>query len=311
MKSLKRSRSAFTLIELLVVIAIIAILIGLLLPAVQKVREAAARTQSTNNLKQIGLAVQNYHDTYMRMPGNGVRSGTGTASSTYSTNAPFFFQILPYIEQDALYRNPTSATSSTTIKGLLEPSRGRNGAITSGVVGPATDYAVNLLGLYGTTAPNDASAEQKGTLNLVSLTDGSSNTILAGSKAMLTTEYSNTNDLSILNLAAAGACGGSYMTPAVSTSVYTQAKGGSDFIGTLTTVAYRDLDTGNTGNLSDAFGAPYSSGVLFTFHDGSVRSLNYSWLTANSATGTSAVAPYNNNLRAAMTGSNGEIVNFD
>ena len=149
-----RRRSGFTLIELLVVIAIIAILIGLLLPAVQKVREAAGRTSSANNLKQISLSVHNYNDAYQgKLPpltdlGTGAPEGKGLSS--------LFFQILPYIEQDNVYRvYQKTAANGTTYQNT---STGTPGA------------ASNIIKTY--VSPADSTASDGTTVNVTPVTAG-------------------------------------------------------------------------------------------------------------------------------------------
>ena len=120
-----RRRKGFTLVELLVVIAIIGILIALLLPAVQAAREAARRSQCTNNLKQVGIAFHNYHDTFKKLPAFVYRNGQNDYWQGYSA----FTQALPFMEQDALYQQVVTATGqflhhwSSNGTGTLEATR--------------------------------------------------------------------------------------------------------------------------------------------------------------------------------------------
>ncbi len=107
MRSLSSRHRGFTLIELLVVIAIIAILIALLLPAVQQAREAARRTQCKNHLKQLGLALHNYHDTYSVFPYGHQSEVTGARHR----RACWFQSILPFVDQAPLYNKYAQDTT--------------------------------------------------------------------------------------------------------------------------------------------------------------------------------------------------------
>jgi prepilin-type N-terminal cleavage/methylation domain-containing protein len=174
-------RKGFTLIELLVVIAIIAVLIGLLLPAVQKVREAAARSQSQNNLKQMCLGLhQIVSPTDAPLPpANGMYPSGGPIGS-------IFFHMLPGIEQDNIYKSPlynlgsgvlagqTAITNNVTVKMYCAPADPSN----PGVNTPLTSYGANAW-LFGMNA-GTAASPLSGTVRLSQLTTGkgTSNTVM-------------------------------------------------------------------------------------------------------------------------------------
>jgi prepilin-type N-terminal cleavage/methylation domain-containing protein len=194
-RRLSPRRPGFTLIELLVVIAIIAILIGLLLPAVQKVRDAAARTQCQNNLKQIGLAIFNYESAYHALP-----SSTRPPGSTSLPRISWTIGVLPFIEQDNLARNYDRTTNwdsannlpitAQPIKifqcpGAPNPTR-QDGDPQTNIwnIVAITDYAASVgvsplatnINLTGAIQPGMLMKNQTNTL--ADVTDGLSNTLM-------------------------------------------------------------------------------------------------------------------------------------
>jgi prepilin-type N-terminal cleavage/methylation domain-containing protein len=217
-----RRRRGFTLVELLVVIAIIGILVALLLPAVQKVRMSGMRTQSVNNLKQLGLACHNYTDVYASLPHNGTWNYTWwdfgppwnpcPPRPDLSPGCPWPYKILPFLEQNGMYDN---FDYTVPIKTFLDPARYAGVGVSSTrydpvndpnsfyTAGAVTDYAANdmMIGsaentVGPATAPNPdpnwsgpVTSWHSFRRRIDTIPDGSSNTVLLGEKAMAIQVY--------------------------------------------------------------------------------------------------------------------------
>ncbi len=197
----RRPRTGFTLIELLVVIAIIAVLIGLLLPAVQKVRESASRTQSLNNVKQIGLAVQTYEGSKQTIPG--LAETVNPNNSTEAHNVSALYQLLPYIDGDNLYKEaatkanylpPSTPTPDFAVRRAFKPylapgdDSAPGGKVADAENYGASNYAANMA-VFGKYFMKEADPMRLYTLSnynagrtISGIKDGASNTVMFAEK---------------------------------------------------------------------------------------------------------------------------------
>ena len=301
-----RPRRAFTLIELLVVIAIIAILIGLLLPAVQKVREAAARMACSNNLKQLGLAAHNYEGNYGSFPPGYTQERVPAPSGAFSGVSVYVF-LLPYIEQNALSarwdmavplnnKGALGTNASTVVKTLLCPSdqfRANPIVYNNTEYYGATSYRANggSRPFFATSSTNDgvfmcvgsaarkaASAPTGIRCRLADISDGTSNTLLFGEGSHrddnFDTFLSWNSNSNIDGWAWAFPCGGDNGLQDILFGAFapinyrTQWKKGD--AGAPTTQSawftYQDMRLG-------ALGSNHTGGANVVFADGSVRFL--------------------------------------
>jgi len=198
-----RPERGFTLVELLVVIAIIGVLVALLLPAVQAAREAARRMTCQNHLKQVGLAMQNHHDTYGIYPDGGInwhaartKAAGGAPEAAPRQAWGLFYQMLPFIEQQSLYDNADDAfVRRTPVSSYFCPSRREPVPVGNRA---HNDYAGNggLTGggLNGWGDGNNGGVVTRATavapIDSAAIIDGTSNTIAVGEKWMGQSEYS-------------------------------------------------------------------------------------------------------------------------
>jgi prepilin-type N-terminal cleavage/methylation domain-containing protein/prepilin-type processing-associated H-X9-DG protein len=296
---LSRRRRGFTLIELLVVIAIIAVLIGLLLPAVQKVREAAARMSCTNNLKQIALAAHNYHGDHGKFP-------TGVRLPVYVGDRPtggttLWVELLPYFEQDNLYKrwdcydnrnNVTGGRNATTaqvIKLLICPSDPLPEPVQEiTYLTPAWAWGFYGMSSYGGNAgkrsvwTGGAPAFPRMTrdgiffidscVRLEDILDGTSNTFLFGERYHRDPKYDvQHNDVwpASASMAQWGRWG----------YVGNGGAMGNVTLSTPVPINYRVPPGGDFSTVEDracAYGSGHPGGANFAFADGSVRFLSES-----------------------------------
>lgn len=197
------ARRGFTLIELLVVIAIIAVLIALLLPAVQQARESARRTQCANNMKQLSLSLQTFHDSYRTFPplvSQGLTVPLSAAGSFNGARANIFYWLLPYVEQDALFKqavrnvntpSPGAGGSGRVYSRVLPPhlcpsESSSPGGLSAAPFGNANWFAISnyAANYFAFGSPNKSTQqEREQTPSRISLwTDGTSNVVVFGER---------------------------------------------------------------------------------------------------------------------------------